>query len=250
MGQVKTLPLPYFEIDQHYTILDLSQKAKDIFIHSDHFLSLVDVGSKEKAERFLSPTAEIESVELNLKTKGNPFAAFDVSISWMDGTGQIICQPVNHHIEKLAEQLSDLRGRLDQTNIDLLNKKEALESSQKRVNHLSGPLIMLSERLAFIPLFGDLTEEKLEVLTDRLLQQLNQSDYQHLLIDFTAVDEMEAEGLRKLTDFIQMVELLGPEPVISGLSPNQVQMVNGYEGFSSIRKVNSVQSAIKRFYLM
>ncbi|UOQ47005.1 hypothetical protein MUN88_13015 [Gracilibacillus caseinilyticus] len=53
--------------------------------------------------------------------------------------------------------------------------------------------------------------------------------------------------MHKLNSFIQMVQLLGSESVIS-FNPIRVQIVNGYEGFSSIQKANSVQAAINRFY--
>ncbi|WP_058308082.1 STAS domain-containing protein [Gracilibacillus massiliensis] len=246
MEQAKHLPVVYFKVDQNFKILETSDQAKQEFIRSSDFFSLLDSESREKALSFLQDPLNSSSIELNMKSISNPLSVYQVSINWDDQIGHIVCYPANDQVEQLAIQLTSLRERLDDTNFSLLTKKEELERAQQRIDALSGPLIFLSSELVLIPLFGDVTIDKMQIINEKVSRELYQSDSTKLLIDFTAVDHLHPKGIDLLGELIEIIFLLGQKPIITGLSPSHARLLSNIVSFKQIKKINNVQTAIKQ----
>ncbi len=247
MVQVKHLPLPYFEINKNYDIQSISSITSKTFAVGDNFLNIVDDDSKKKVEEYIQPKVKDIEMELVLNTIEAPTSLFNVYVTWEGETGHIICQPLQDQLEKLSKQLDDLRARLTSSDFDLIEKKEELEQTLIRVNKLSGPFIPLSERLVFVPLFGDLDKHMLRLIKPHIVDALNQSDYSYILFDFSAVDVITQEGLTELDQFFQTIQLLGQKTIISGIKPAQATTIKFSNWFRQSIKVANLETAINRY---
>ncbi len=247
MEQAEYLPLPYFKIDKNYDILSMSDKSKQIFLIGDGFLSLIDEESQEKAKSNVLPSITENSVELNLKTKEKPLVAYQVNVHWYNGEGHVICHEAPEQMGIISGQLQKLRDRLEDTDFELLEKKEELENAVERVNRLSGPVIPLHESVAIVPFFGDLLPEKLETIKTGILRHLHDSTIDYLLVDFTAVGNISREGITKLEELFHTIRLMGQDIVLCGIKPQHAQAINNLDRLLDAKKVTSLSEAIYRY---
>ncbi|WP_053218394.1 STAS domain-containing protein [Virgibacillus senegalensis] len=248
MEQAEYLPLPYFKINKNLDILSMSDKAKQLFMIGDGFLSLVDEESMEKARSNIYPEIVDNNVELNLKTKNNPSAAYEVNIHWNSEDGHIICFEAPEKTEKITDQLQKLRDRLNSTDFELLAKKEELEDAIERVNKLSGPVIPLDEDVALVPFFGDLPPEKLDIIKTDILRFIYDSSIDYLLFDFTAVGNISREGINSLEELMNTIHLMGQEIVLCGVKPKHAQAINNLRRFLKAKTVTSLSQAIHHYF--
>lgn len=170
-------------------------------------------------------------LELNMKTKDAPLALFDVHILWdSDDCANMIFLPKDSSNEVLMNKLLELQGRLASTDFELLEKKEELEQVLIRLNQLSGPFIPLSESMCLIPLFGDITADKINVISESCLKSVFAGEYDEILFDLTAVGEVEDKGIEKFTQLIKTLNFMtGSIIKLIGIKPNLAKVVNNYK---------------------
>jgi rsbT co-antagonist protein RsbR len=140
------LPHPYFHVKHDFTILSQSAQSNDVFPHADNFLELVDSGSESKALSILSEFNRMAACELTMRTLYSPYALMDVSIHWHGGEGHVLCIEKDTRLTELENLVSQHRARLAETNMELLDKKEALEQALIEVKKLSSPLIEITKK--------------------------------------------------------------------------------------------------------
>ncbi|MGM7703609.1 STAS domain-containing protein [Pseudalkalibacillus sp. Hm43] len=246
MANVINLPIPYFQISKDYEIRTRSHLAEKLFPNVDGFLELVDGDSMEKAQKYLQFKSDDTEFELVMKTFQNPFSLFEIRMSWnTDSTCEIICLEKNSHNEKLSRQIDRLRSRLQNTNFELLDKKNELESALHRINELSGPFISLTDDAALIPLFGDLTDEKMELITQNILDNAHRRNQERLYFDFTGVGDITKKGFKELQQLFKTLWYMGQiEAIIIGITPQQAVVLNHLDTEYHLRFVSTLKDAI------
>ena len=225
-----TLPLPYLSVNRDGKIVSYSALADDWFdLSNGHIKSLVDEESISKLSRIgLEPGLSPIKMELNMITKEKPLELFDVHIQWdHENRASMIFLPKDSSNEELIEKLMNIQKRLASTDFELLEKKDELEQVLRRMDELSGPFIPLSDTLCVIPLFGDITSDKINTISDSCLQSVFRGNYEVILFDLTAVGEVHAEGITK---FIQLVKTLnfmtGNVIKLIGIKPDLAKELN------------------------
>ncbi|WP_053216246.1 STAS domain-containing protein [Guptibacillus hwajinpoensis] len=223
MFNIKNHPLPAFIVNEKLEIIDESQLASESFTSPSSFLDLVDKYSRTKAKKYLTPHEEQVEIELVLNTEHESYSLYNVYSNWTkEGTAQLVCVKQDQRIAKLGESIQKQRERLSETNFDLLDKKEELETALKRIKKLSSPFLPISSTIGVIPLFGTLEQELFEVNENELLYSLRNEDYERVIIDFSGVGEIEESGAHALHSFCKMVNVIGVIPVLCGLKPSHV----------------------------
>ncbi|WP_077305352.1 STAS domain-containing protein [Terribacillus halophilus] len=243
MASGKFLPLPYFFISSDWKILDYSHAASSIFLIGDDFSSLVDEENRQKVSQYIQPHLSEMQFELNMKTKHDPLAVFEISVRWEADEAHIICVEKTKEIDQLASDLMKLRSRLSETDFELLEKKEELEDAINRIHKLSGPFIPLYEEAGLVPLFGDLQADKLQVIEANILSRIDEEEYEQVFFDFHGVGKITMNGKEKLGQLFEAIQLMGTKTVIVGLSPSQVQGL-GSKGTLQADAMASLQQAI------
>ena len=244
-------PLPAFIIDEKFMILSQSKLAKEVFSPKSSFLDIVDLDSRMKASKMLTPLKKEAEVELVMSTIQSPYSLFNVFAKWTNnGQGQLVCVRQDDRIEKLSNSLQKQRERLAETNFDLLDKKEELEMALTKVKKLSSPFLPITNTIGIIPLFGTLDEQLFRVNENNLLHTLQNGDYERVILDFSGIGEVEAIGVIAMYSFCSMMKVVGVSPVLCGLTPKHALslMEHDFEMNQKFNITGSLKDAI-RFYL-
>jgi len=225
------LPVPYVKINKDGDILSKSSVAADLLgEHIKTIRDCFDDESHNKLMKFLMPFKGEKSFEANVKGKENPFLLCDIYISWEGELAHIVLIPTGSNVKGLEEKLSDLRLRLATTDFELFEKKEALEEAMKRLDELSGPFIPISEKMAFVPLFGDITESKMITVTGNALKAAYEGQFEEILFDLSAIGEIDEPGVRKLSELFRMLHYMNGKPAkIIGVKPKHARQLHSFD---------------------
>ncbi len=149
MDNIAIMPVPYFQMDASYRIESVSESARALFPETEYWFQLVDEGSLDKAEEYLSPSHSGFKVELILRTRTELLVPFDVYQQWeQDGTGHVVCvcqqeryQTVTHQLSQLEESLRQgMQGRTAPLNRMELQAQPLLYSSRSVSRELCATL--------------------------------------------------------------------------------------------------------------
>ncbi|MGG0891581.1 STAS domain-containing protein [Cytobacillus horneckiae] len=234
------LPLPFLKANKAGQIISYSSQAEEIFdLSQGVLLSLIDEGSIKKFENAPAIAGKNMCFEANLKTKTSQITLFDVYITWDHEHNAYMQFAVKEKDnERLFEKLQELQNRLAATDFELYEKKEMLERTLLRLDELSGPFIPLSNSIAYIPLFGDITQEKISIISERCYHAVSNGEYSLNLIDVTSVGYIYDDGVLKLKEMIKGLRLItGGEVKLIGMSPKLTPIFHKYN-FESIVETN------------
>lgn len=226
MSDINRLPVPYFELDETYQILNRSIVAKQAFKQADSFIDLLDIGSVDKVTRFLGKQ-ENGKIELNMDTIEAPYVLHTLFANWDEECFHIICIKQDGNLTELIEKVQKQSRRLAQTDFELLEKKEELEESLSMIKQLSAPFISISAELAFVPFFGDLDDHLIKQNQGVISKNVYQADYDYLFFDFSGVGTITNLGLRELLRLVQALQIMGIETRVIGLRPEHAQLLRG-----------------------
>lgn len=245
---IHSLPVPCITIDEDGCILEKSIPAIDLLTDGIEFIQdCFDIESFSKVKNHLTPFYGEKSFEANIKGKNEPFVLCDVFISWQAHIAQIVLIPIDSKVKGLEEKLSELRSRLASTDFELFEKKEALDDTLKRLEDLSGPFIPISENTAFVPLFGDITESKMSRITKNALRSAENGKFETIHFDFSAIGELEEDGVRKLSSLFQMLHLLnGCHINVLGIKPAHAIKLHAFHIQWSIHFKSSLKDILQR----
>lgn len=222
------LPVPYVKIDKDGVILVRSQKAKELLNkNTETIQDCFDEESHNKLMKYMVPFKGEKTFEANIKGKDQPFLLCDVSVSWEEEFAHVVFIPTGNQVQGLEEKLLELRMRLSSTDFELFEKKEALEEALKRLDELSGPFIPISEKMAFVPLFGDITESKMITVTGNALKAAYEGQFEEIFFDLSATGEIDENGVQKLSELFRMLHYMNGKPVkIIGVKPKHARQLN------------------------
>jgi rsbT co-antagonist protein RsbR len=227
------LPLAFLKADRNGKIISYSTIARETFdLSGGHLKGIIDEESIEKLIQYSwEPGLDPVKLELNMKTRETPLCLFEVHIQWdSEGHANMLFVPKDSSNEGLMDKLMQLQQRLASTDFELLEKKEELEEVLIRLNQLSGPFIPLSETLCLIPLFGDITADKINVISESCLKAVFAGEYDEILFDLTAVGEIEGKGIEKFTQLIKTLNFMtGSIIKLIGIKPNLAEVLNNYK---------------------
>ncbi|KGP72561.1 STAS domain-containing protein [Pontibacillus yanchengensis] len=242
------MPLPLLQINTKFDTLQYTPEASEVFDITENFLNMVDEGSKSKVEKWIHPSQGKSMLEINVYGKSSDVVLTEVYVRWLnDLHAEVILHPKEKQNEHITTMLDKLQNRLNDTNFALLEEKEKVEDTLKENHRLSAPFIQLTEGIAFVPLFGDLSEEKLFTIKEQVLAEAHNYQTDRILFDFTAVGELDAEGFCVLNDVFKTLDFMGKEIVLIGVKPNHSMKINEFKVQLNIQFLHSLQTAIYRY---
>ena len=192
------LPVPYVKIDKQGVILNRSAKAIELLdLQTETIRDCFDEESHNKLMKYMMPFEGENTFEANIKARNHPFLLCDISVCWEGECAHVVFIPIGKHVQGLEDKLLELRLRLSSTDFELFEKKEALEDAMKRLDELSGPFIPISEKMAFVPLFGDVNESKMITVTGNALKAAYEGQFEEIFFDLSATGEIDEGGDQK-----------------------------------------------------
>lgn len=225
--QFDGLPLPALQLNNSLSVISCSDEASSLFGDFTALKDIVDEGSLAKAVNLLKAQKAPIKFESNLITKDAKRILADVYGKWdSDFSLSVIIVPKMDELSGISKQLRHLQNRLRETDYDLFQEKELTLKLLERVRLLSAPCIQLNQQQVLIPLFGDLTKEKVVAIRDPLLENIHNFKAETVLVDFTAVDRIDEKGLDEWESLLQSLKVMGKECIITGLKPEHAKSLH------------------------
>lgn len=134
----------------------------------------------------------------------------------VSGVRSNLLQQLDIHQRRSAEDTAEARALL----IDELSHNVALvEQQRQEILHLSAPILDVGWRTAAVPLIGQLTPERLDEISPRLLEAVQQERKRRVILDLTGCNEVDEVGARGLVRLTRAIELLGAQSILTGIRP-------------------------------
>ncbi len=220
------LPLPYVQIDKNYKIIHMSASARSRFGQKEFFYEWLDEGSWEKAKRLFYDLPEENSTELIFFTaENNPTAVDAYTKKSNDLHIRVLLVPKDQSYSNVSGKLERLRDRLRETNTELLEEKETMEAVVQENYRLSAPFIEITKEMALVPLHGDINEQKVMLITEKIISAWHRGEYEKTVFDFTGVGEVNEKGMKELRGTFEALALMGAEVIVTGVLPHQAKQL-------------------------
>lgn len=242
--QLAEWPLPAFQLNNSLAIVEQSKQAEQLFGKPSSFLSLLDEGSREKAQRLFKQQNEEQAVELNFVTQAGIFLA-DIYFRWNSGFSlHVVLVPKDGKMAAITAQIMRLRTRLKETDYELLQEKERADELLGEVRKLSAPCIEIGSGYVLIPLFGDLDAEKVKAVRPHIVQYIYEHNAETVIVDLTAMGAVTQEGVNYLESIVQTLRVMGIDTVVTGVKPNHAQKMHVLKTELNLRFEPSLQAVI------
>lgn len=109
---------------------------------------------------------------------------------------------------------------------DITDFKSALKENKKSMEEMYTPIIGTSIReILLVPLAGSLSEDRLENVQTKILNEISKVNAEYILFDFTGIlhHAIEVNISFKFRQIMNAVKLMGAEPIVVGLNAQIVQ---------------------------
>ena len=124
--------------------------------------------------------------------------------------------------------------------------KRTLGLAKDAMLELSTPVVSLSDKIAILPLVGELDTYRARILMETSLQRCADLKNSELIIDLSGVPIVDTMVAQELFQVAKALQLIGVRPTFTGLRPDIAQtVVNLGIDFKEIRTTGSLKQALK-----
>ena len=124
---------------------------------------------------------------------------------------------------QFARLLDDL-GLLT-TEAYVRTREEIISSQAEQLLELSTPVVKLWDGVVGVPLVGTLDSARTQVVMEKLLQTLVDTDSTHAIIDITGVPTVDTQVAQHLLKTVVAARMMGARCIISGIRPQIAQTI-------------------------
>ncbi|MDQ1145953.1 anti-anti-sigma regulatory factor [Bacillus sp. SORGH_AS 510] len=104
-------------------------------------------------------------------------------------------------------------------------RDELLDTQRKLVENLSVPIIPLSKEVCILPLIGNIDMVRMNTIEDKVLNNIERTHIQTLIIDFSGVAQMDEDVINYLIKIINGINMMGCKSVLTGLRAENVKLM-------------------------
>lgn len=245
MIHLDAMPMPVVIIDHELNIKEASGKALKLLGKAPSFLDWVDDESREKAVRFIQDE-HVEKLELNLVTAEGTISLFTILIEWDKEQAALVLQQEDHLIVQLMNKVKEHQRRLEESDMELILKKNQLEKSFMRISELSTAAIHLTDEIVLIPIVGDLSVTLIHNNQERILEDLYANNIDEVIIDLQSVGLMEDAGVDELMKMIKSFSLFGTGCTITGVKPEHAPYLHQIKKMQKLTFINNLEDKLSR----
>ncbi|MDI1429201.1 PAS domain-containing protein [Polyangium sorediatum] len=102
-------------------------------------------------------------------------------------------------------------------------KLRVIAEQKEQIQHLSLPIIEVWDGVITLPVVGVLDDQRAERIMQGLLDTVVRTQSQHVIIDLTAVEDVDGAVAEHIVRILRAVQLLGAEGALSGIQPKVAQ---------------------------
>ncbi|MFE5396209.1 STAS domain-containing protein [Streptomyces sp. NPDC056568] len=104
-------------------------------------------------------------------------------------------------------------------------REEIIASQAEQLLELSTPVVQLWNGVVGVPLVGTLDSARTQVVMEKLLQTLVDTDSTHAIIDITGVPTVDTQVAQHLLKTVVAARMMGAQCTISGIRPQIAQTI-------------------------
>ncbi|MFJ6698039.1 STAS domain-containing protein [Streptomyces sp. NPDC091272] len=104
-------------------------------------------------------------------------------------------------------------------------REEIISSQAEQLLELSTPVVKLWDGILGVPLVGTLDSARTQVVMEKLLQGLLDSNSTHAIIDITGVPAVDTQVAQHLLKTVVAARMMGAQCTISGIRPQIAQTI-------------------------
>ncbi|MEU7424903.1 STAS domain-containing protein [Streptomyces sp. NPDC040750] len=104
-------------------------------------------------------------------------------------------------------------------------REEIISSQAEQLLELSTPVVKLWDSVVGVPLVGTLDSARTQVVMEKLLQTLVDSNATHAIIDITGVPTVDTQVAQHLLKTVVAARMMGARCIISGIRPQIAQTI-------------------------
>ena len=112
---------------------------------------------------------------------------------------------------------------------------------------MSAPVILLAKKTGMLPLIGEITPHRAEIMFEKALAQSSKHNLEKLFIDLSGVPLIDTMVAQQVFQLIKGLEIIGVQVALSGISPviAQTAVQLGIK-FIDIEVYNTLAQALKQ----
>lgn len=168
---------------------------------------------------------------------------------------RLIAETAQRKADQAAEQARAEAARVEQQAAELATANATMEDQieQQRkllelVAALETPAVILADDITLAPVIGHMDDRRLELLTNRLLEDVHSKRTRLIILDITGVAMIDTSVALSFLKMVHAVKLLGCEVVITGISAEIASSIVSLGiDLSSVKTERTPQSAIAKY---
>ena len=102
----------------------------------------------------------------------------------------------------------------------ILEHLALIQSQKQAIDRLVSPIIEVWRGVLVVPLFGDVSVERTDIVTERLLEGVVRHRARFAILELTGIELVDTSTAQRLFNIMRGVDLLGCTALISGIQPN------------------------------
>lgn len=106
-------------------------------------------------------------------------------------------------------------------------REEIIKEQAEQLLELTTPVVKLWEGVLAVPLIGTLDSARTQIVMEKLLEALVETNSEHAIIDITGVLAVDTQVAQHLLKTVSAARLMGAECIVSGIRPQIAQTIVG-----------------------
>ncbi|MFC0525640.1 PAS domain-containing protein [Pontibacillus salicampi] len=124
--------------------------------------------------------------------------------------------------------------------------EDDLTTYMKEVSALSTPIVPIAEGISVLPIIGNIDGERLNLITDNITSKMAETQHEYLIMELSGLNSYDEEIIRGIYRLKDILQLLGTELIIAGISPGlALQSAKINLDLSSLKTFPTVKEAIE-----
>ncbi|ALS79102.1 STAS domain-containing protein [Planococcus kocurii] len=158
---------------------------------------------------------------------------------------QVSLEKLMEWTKKIVEVISEVSLKFTDKNSKAAERR--LNSQQQMIVEMSAPVILLANKIGMLPLVGEITPHRADIIFEKTLAQSSKHDLEKLFIDLSGVPMIDTMVAQQVFQLIKGLEIIGVKVALSGISPviAQTAVQLGIK-FIDIEVYNTLAQALKQ----
>lgn len=233
----------FFKANEQLINRQLEAEARNTFeiVAGLKFVSTQDLVDHANQIMFLVHDGLTQEIIQLAQERGLAWAKSDVPImakmEWFYALRKVIwsfLRQYHLHIGISAEEAFELSERINDAldnfvihfNVSFTKyRDDILKSKQAIIEELTVPLIPIFNRIAVLPLIGMLDDTRMQIIEDKLLDEIEKRDIQKVFIDLSGAAMLNSDVFKLLVRIIEGIKLLGCRAVLTGITAKSAKLM-------------------------